>query len=353
MALWIDKHRPLKLEELTIQPQANAILQNICQSFSFPHLLFSGPPGSGKKTRVLAFLRALFNSEIELAKMRSEYRTIEVNDTKTIEVQVTSSPFHVELTPADSGNNDRHVISFFLKEIAASQTVNNAKVPIKIVIINEAHRLSRLAQQALRRTMEKYAKACRIILICDSLSQIIEPVRSRCLIIRTPRVSPEEVSTVIEQIATAEGLEISSEGCGQLIKESQGNLRRAINLIQMLSIQKKDSGVQQVLPEWEKYTDDLVQIMLESDIKPDTMKQIRNHLYELLVHCIPPTEIFKRILTKLCSKTDQQLIPQITEAAAIYESRMQSGTKPIFHLEAFVARFICIYRDYLADVSVN
>lgn len=350
MALWIDRHRPLKLEELSIQPQANAILQNICQSFSFPHLLFSGPPGSGKKTRVMAFLRALFDSEIELARMKSEYRTIEIKDSKTIEVQVTSSPCHVELTPADSGNNDRHVISFFLKEIAASQTVNSSKVPIKVVIINEAHRLSRLAQQALRRTMEKYAKTCRIILICDSLSQIIEPVRSRCLIIRTPRVSPEEVSAVIAQISTSEKLDISPEIADQLVKESQGNLRRAINLLQMLSIQKKDS-VEQILPEWEKYIDELVQIIVGSDISPDTMKKIRNHLYELLVHCIPPTEIFKRLLTKLCSKTDQQLVPSITEAAAIYESRMQNGTKPIFHLEAFVARFICIYRDYLAEIA--
>lgn len=350
MALWIDRHRPLKLEELSIQPQANAILQNISQSFSFPHLLFSGPPGSGKKTRVMAFLRALFDSEIELARMKSEYRSIEIKDSKTIEVQVTSSPCHVELTPADSGNNDRHVISFFLKEIAASQTVNSSKVPIKVVIINEAHRLSRLAQQALRRTMEKYAKTCRIILICDSLSQIIEPVRSRCLIIRTPRVSPEEVSAVLAQISTSEKLDISPEIADQLVKESQGNLRRAINLLQMLSIQKKDN-VEQILPEWEKYIDELVQIIVGSDISPDTMKKIRNHLYELLVHCIPPTEIFKRLLTKLCSKTDQQLVPSITEAAAIYESRMQNGTKPIFHLEAFVARFICIYRDYLAEIA--
>lgn len=351
MALWIDRHRPLKLEELTIQPHANNILQNICHSFSFPHLLFSGPPGSGKKTRVMAFLRALFNSEIELSKMRSEYQSIIINDSKTIEVQVTSSPFHVELTPADYGNNDRNIITYFLKDVAASQSVNASNAPVKVVIINEAHRLSRLAQQALRRTMEKYAKTCRIILICDSLSQIIEPVRSRCLIIRTPRVSPEEISAVIEQVAAAEKLELTPDIIGDLISESQGNLRRAINLIQMLSIQKKGSNVQDITPEWEKYTDDLVKIMVESDINPDTMKKIRNHLYELLVHCVPPTEIFKRILTKLCVKSDQQLIPHITEAAAIYEARMQNGTKPIFHLEAFVARFICIYRDYLADIG--
>ncbi|OHS93906.1 hypothetical protein TRFO_39945 [Tritrichomonas foetus] len=349
MALWIDRHRPSYLRELTIQPQANQILERISQSYSFPHLLFSGPTGSGKKTRVMAFLRELFKKDIELTKMRTEYRTIEVNDKKNIEVQVTASPFHVELTPADSGNNDRHVISFFLKEIAASQTVGD--IPIKVVVINEANRLSRLAQQALRRTMEKYAKTCRIILICDSLSQIIEPVRSRCLIIRTPRVSPEEVLKVVSEVSASEKFNTKSETLNAIVDESHGDLRRAINLLELLSIQKKDTGVATIIPEYERYMNELVRFILESDITSDSIKKIRNHLYELIVHCVPPTEIFQALLHGLTKKLDESLIMPVAEAAATYEARMQNGTKPIFHLEAFIARFICIYREFLADID--
>ena len=353
MALWIDRHRPNKLNELTIQPQANQILDKISKSFAFPHLLLSGPPGSGKKTRVMAFLRALFQKDIDITKMRSEFRNIEIStsskDKKNLEVQVTSSQFHVEITPADYGNNDRHVISFFLKEIAASQSVSD--VPIKVVIINDAHRLTKLAQQALRRTMEKYAKTCRIILICDSLSQVIEPVRSRCLIIRTPRVPDDDVAVVISEVAAAEKFDISQNILNSLVQEAHGDLRRAINLLEILSMHKKDSDVATIIPEWERYINELVKILIENDITPDVMKKIRNHLYELRIHNIPATAIFQTMLRQLLDKVDYQLIPKITDAAATYEARMHMGNKPIFHLEAFAARFICIHKDYLSDMD--
>lgn len=351
MSLWFDRYRPDKLDDLTIQPQANLILKNISKSFAFPHLLFSGPPGSGKKTRVMAFLRELYKSDLDITKIRSEYKNIEISDSKTIEVQVTSSQFHVEITPADSGNNDRHVISYFLKEIASSKTVNES-TPIKIVVINEASRLSKLAQQALRRMMEKYARTCRIIMICDSLSQIIEPVRSRCLIIRTPCVPYDQVLSVLTHIAQTENCSHFDDSIlAGIAEESQGNVRRAINFLQILAIQKSEKTVQDILPQWEMYLDDLADTIIKSDVNNETMKKIRNHLYELLIHCVPPTEIFRRLLTKLCSKVDPDIIPEITNSAALYEARMQNGTKPIFHLDAFIARFICIYRDSLSQIS--
>lgn len=349
MALWIDKHRPQNLSDLTIHQEANTLLTKLASSQAFPHLLFCGPSGSGKKTRVMGFLRELFKQSIDATKMRTEYKTIEVGD-KKIEIAVSSSQYHVELTPADAGNNDRHVISFFLKEIAASQTVGDIK--IKVIVINEANRLSKLAQQALRRTMEKYAKTCRLILICDSLSQIIEPVRSRCLIIRTPRVKNDDVAKIVKEVAVAEDFDINDNSILSIVHESNGNLRRAIILLEMLSTKRSSSSnIDSVIPEWEKYTDELCKILLEEQLVPETMKKIRNHLYELLVHCIPPTDIFKRIVRTLLSKVDMQLIEPITRAAAEYEARMQNGTKPIFHLEAFVARFICIYLDYLSEIN--
>ncbi|EAY11188.1 hypothetical protein TVAG_498820 [Trichomonas vaginalis G3] len=343
-ALWIDQHRPHNLDDLTIQSNANELLKSISGSFDFPHLLFCGPPGSGKKTRVLAFLRKLFNAE--LTHLASGFRTIEEGD-KKIEVQVTSSDFHIEITPADAGMNDRHVISYFLKDVAASQVVGGFS--IKVVVINEAHRLSKLAQQALRRTMEKYAKSCRIILIADSLSQIIEPVRSRCLVIRTPRIPSADIATAVKEVASKENFEISDEQLTDLVNESIGNLRRAINLLEMLSMQKKGGSVQSILPEWERYTDELVQILIEGKLQTETIKEIRVHLYELLVHCVPPTEILRRIVHGILHQIDSNLVEKVASTAAFYEARMQQGSKPIFHLEAFCARFICIYREYFSS----
>ena len=341
MTFLSDKYRPKTLEELTIHPDATEILSKISQTNSFPHLLFCGPPGSGKKTRVLAFLRALFQAEIE--HLRSEYRTIEVND-KKIEVLVTSSPYHVEITPADAGNYDRHVISFFLKEVAASATVS--KSPIKIVVINEANRLSRLAQQALRRTMEKYARTCRLILIGDSLSQIIEPIRSRCLVIRTPRVNSEAISTIVSEVATKENIELNGESLQEIVLMSEGNIRVALLTFDRLQLES-GRNIQDLAPEWIKYISDLCDSILQSNLTPDLMKTIRNNLYELLIHSIPPTVILQHLLSGLLPKIDDALMDPVCQSAAIYEERLKTGTKAIFHLEAFVAKFIVLYKDSL------
>ena len=350
---WLELHRPQDLSDLTVHPHANSLLERISTSFAFPHLLFAGPPGSGKKTRVLAFLRKLFNTKLEPAKMTVNYRNIEIGDKnegtkKQIEIQVTSSGYHVEITPADAGNNDRHVISYFLKEVAGSQTMN---APVKVVVINEAHRLTKLAQQALRRTMERYARTCRLILVCDSLSQIIEPVRSRCLIVRTPKVANEDVASVVLGVANAEEFDVGSQ-LDAIVRESHGNLRRALVLLETCAMRKRAGNSDNVVtPEWERYVDKLCETMLAEELKPDMMKKIRNHLYELLVHCVPPTERFKRMEHVLLKKLDISLIEPITAAAATYEARMQNGTKPIFHLEAFVARVICIVKDYFRQLD--
>ena len=350
-ALWIDKHRPKRLEELTIQPAANALLNSICKP-SFPHLLFCGPPGSGKKTRILAFIRQLKGKEISHPTVST--RTI-TEDGKNIDIQVTTSEAHIEITPADAGMNDRRVITNFVKETATSGIATagsaNETDNIKIIVINEAHRLSRLAQQALRRTMEKNARTCRLILVADSLSQIIEPVRSRCLVIRTPRIPADQILSVVGQIASEEQFSIEESQLQDIANESNGNLRRAINLLEMLSIQKTGSSVQNIVPEWERYTDELCDVLLKNSLTPDTIKSIRVHLYELLVHCVPPTEIFKRIVMTILSQIDKNLVESVCDAAATYEARMQLGSKPVFHLEAFCARFICIYREYLATLA--
>ena len=81
------------------------------------------------------------------------------HNSRVIEIPIVTSNWHLELTPADAGTNlDTLVIQDVIKEIASTHTLGMSKKPFKIVILNEADRLSRLAQQALRRTMEKYVK---------------------------------------------------------------------------------------------------------------------------------------------------------------------------------------------------
>jgi replication factor C subunit 3/5 len=116
-ALWLDKHRPNTLNKLTLHHDISTKLEALAQSEEVPHLLFYGPPGAGKKTRVLAFLREIYGAGVERIKI--DNRSFKNASGKVIEMATIGSNYHIECNPSDVGNNDRFVIQEVIKEIAS------------------------------------------------------------------------------------------------------------------------------------------------------------------------------------------------------------------------------------------
>lgn len=211
--LWVDKYRPNKLDELSYNPSVTSRLSSISGNM-MPHLLFYGPSGAGKKTRITCLLREIFGAGAE--RLRIDKRTFKTPTKKTVDINMISSNYHIEMSPGDAGLNDRFIIQDVIKEMAQNKALTGAnafssdkktpqdtksgsgskKPDFKIVLLVEVDRLSRPAQAALRRTMEKYSATCRLILCCENPSKVIEPVRSRCLGIRVPAPSHDDVSLI-------------------------------------------------------------------------------------------------------------------------------------------------------------
>jgi replication factor C subunit 3/5 len=116
-SLWIDKYRPNTLNKLTLHHDISVKLEALANCEEVPHLLFYGPPGAGKKTRVMAFLREVYGSGVE--KVKVEHRTFKNSSGKALELTTIGSNYHVECNPSDVGNNDRFVIQEVIKEIAS------------------------------------------------------------------------------------------------------------------------------------------------------------------------------------------------------------------------------------------
>lgn len=221
--LWVDKYRPTELDSLDYHDDISQRLESLAKNpASLPHLFFYGPSGAGKRTRINAFLGALFGPGAH--KLKLNQRTFTTPTGRTVEIHMISSDYHMELSPGDAGNNDRFVIQDVLKEIASSKNIRSSvggnvqeafaksnddgateestattsypETDIKVVVLNQVDRLSKQAQAALRRTMEKYAVTCRLILCCDSPSKLIAPLRSRCLGIRVAAPGEDEVRIV-------------------------------------------------------------------------------------------------------------------------------------------------------------
>lgn len=207
------------------------------QSSDFPHLLFYGPSGAGKKTRIIATLKELYGPGVE--KIKIDSRVFQTTSNRKLEFNIVSSVYHLEITPSDVGNYDRVVIQDLLKEVAQTQQVDqSAKQKFKVVVINEADHLTRDAQAALRRTMEKYSPNLRLILLGNSMANIIAPIRSRTLLVRVAAPTEVEICEVLEKSGQREGWPIHAALNRRIAKESGRNLRRALLMYEAVHAQK-------------------------------------------------------------------------------------------------------------------
>ncbi|KAA8496396.1 Replication factor C subunit 3 [Porphyridium purpureum] len=380
--MWVDKHRSTNLAKLEVHKALNVRLLNLVRQGDVPHLFFYGPPGAGKRTRVMGVLHELFGASAE--KLRVQHRVFKLGDPpKEVEMTLVMSNHHVEMNPSDVGIKDRLVVQEMIKEIASSvpldafqttkkkeqnaagpepqgaaaagaNTSNNSaahKPAFKVLVLHDVDRMSRLAQQALRRTMEKYARTCRIIMLATSASKVIEPLRSRCLGVRVPLPSDTELVQVLRHVANKEGFIVTDSFGAKVVASSGRNMRRALLQLEASKSQNYPfSAEQQVTKaDWELACASISDLMLVQQA-PRTLLTVRQKLYDLLTHAIPADIIFHAIVANLLRQVDQELAPQLVAHAAMYEHRMQKGSKPILHLEAFCARFMQLYKAYLSAI---
>ncbi len=377
--LWVDKHRPKGLDKLDYHPELTQRLKSIAQSADIPHLLFYGPSGAGKKTRVMALLRELFGPGVE--KVKIEYRKFKTPTGRPIELTTLGSSYHIEMNPSDAGNNDRYVVQEVIKEIAqyhpvvaggsnsflsstssssstsTAEAAGKQKKPgaanFKVVFLSDCDALTKEAQHGLRRTMERYVKTCRLILCCENLSKVIEPLRSRCLAIRVPAPAKEEVASIITSVTQKEHVSFQPDMAMAIATASGRNLRRALLMAEAQRVSESGSAVSDpkkiALPDYEMYIQELAN-KITTNQNPQTLMEARTYLYELLGNCIPATLIFKNLVKCLSARLEDDLKHDLVFWAAHYEHRMQKGDKDIYHLEAFIAKFMVLYRQYLVDM---
>ncbi|CAM9108858.1 unnamed protein product [Ectocarpus fasciculatus] len=350
MSLWVDKHRPDRLSRLSLHPTVTRKLQALAKSDEIPHLMFYGPTGAGKKTRVMALLREIYGAGAE--KVKLEHRSLKTPSNKTIDITTLGSNYHIECNPSDAGNNDRFVVQEVIKEIASHGVLQagstQASKGFKVVVLTEADRLSKQAQASLRRTMEKYSSICRIILICDTPSKIIDPVRSRCLGIRVPAPSNDDIADILSDISKNENIVCPRDFAMRISMQSEKNIRRALLMLEAAKVQHYPLAADQpvVLPDWELYICRISREILQEQ-SPTKLLQVRDMLYELLTNCIPADVIIRTLTRELCKSLDDSLKHELVHWAAYYEHRIRLGSKEIFHLEAFVAKFMATYKKWL------
>src|SRR5712692_6089383 len=206
--MWVEKYRPKKLEDLVNQASMKERLTPLLErKGELPHLLFAGPPGSGKTTTALIIVKEI------LGELSSDYT--------------------LSLNASDERGID--MVRERVKNFARYSDRRDG-VPFRLIILDEADSMTADAQTALRRIMEESSQFTRFILICNYSSGIIEPLQSRCAIFRFQRLDEGSVTTHLEEIAKKEKLKHSGDAVfGAIYEATQGDLRQAINLMQTAS----------------------------------------------------------------------------------------------------------------------
>eukprot|EP00939_MAST-03C_sp_MAST-3C-sp1_P001073 g1073.t1 len=352
--LWVDKHRPKNLKALDYHKDLAERLMGLASKGDLPHLVFHGPSGAGKKTRIMALLRELFGPGV--FKMKLEHMEFKTPSKKKVEITALGSNYHTEMNPGDVGIYDRLVIQNVIKDMAQSQSLTTesttSKKRFKVLLLTEVDSLTRDAQNALRRTMEKYSANCRLILCCESLCKVIDPLRSRCLAIRVPAPTSEEIAGILQKIVKKEGCTISPRFAMKVANASKRNMRRAVLNLEVCKVQQypftDDQRVE--IPDWERFVDEIVREIMQEQ-SPRRLLLVRKKLYELLVNCIPSVVILRTMAKQLVRKVDSDLKAQVLHMAAKYAHNLQRGSKDIFHLEAFVANFMGLYKEFLLSMG--
>ncbi|CAG8583572.1 13195_t:CDS:2 [Ambispora leptoticha] len=329
---WVDKHRPTSLNELNFHNDLSQRLKTLASDGDFPHLLVYGPSGSGKKTRINCVIKELFGEGVE--KIKVDERIFQTSlSTRKQEFHTVSSIYHLEMTPSEVGNFDRVVIQDLLKEIAQTPQLDfNAKHQFKVVVINEADSMSHDAQAALRRTMEKYMANLRIILCCNSSSKIISPIRSRCLLVRVGSPSTDEVKKILHIFSKKENFPLSSIVAQKIAEESDGNLRKAILMLESLKFTsgtdfpKADAIIKL---DWETLAFELVKYIEHENVKCQIILEAANYV----------KIIYQYMVLIFIHEKHALIIGYLFQ-----EHQLHLGQKAIFYLEAFAIKTMHIYK---------
>ena len=320
--LWAEKYRPRFLKDLINQEEIKKRLKGFIDAGTMPHLLFAGPPGTGKTTAALVLINEILSD-------------FDVFGRKEDQIQ-TNVPY-LELNASDE--RGINVVRERIKNFAHLMAIN---APFRVIILDEADSMTTDAQHALRRTMEKYSNTCRFILICNYSSKIIEPIQSRCAVFRFSPLNDKDTKKYIQNIIKNEKVAITPEAIEAIIYVSEGDLRRVTNILQSAAITGKEITEDDVYNATGKAQPQEIRKMLKYAIT-GAFKESRKMLLELIIkQGLSAEDIIKQIhreaiaMTDIDDKTKIELVKMVGEV----DFRLTEGSNPEIQITALLAHLV-------------
>lgn len=242
---WVEKYRPSDLNSIISHEDILNTLKNLINNNKLPHLIFYGPPGTGKTTTILACAKKIYGEN---------YKSIilELNGSDERGISVVRE----------------HIKEFSNTQIMLSQ-IMNIECKYKLVILDEADSMTIDAQFALRRVIENCSNNTRFCIICNYLTKIIPGIQSRCAVLKFSPIQFDDHNKYINNIINLENINISEDCINNIIKISEGDMRKSINILQSLFLINSTNII---------ITKDLYKMI--GYLEPDKSLEMMNYLFE-------------------------------------------------------------------------
>jgi replication factor C small subunit len=308
---WVEVYRPKKLDEVIGQDEVVKVLKSFVSTINFPHMIFAGPPGCGKTTCAFAFANEIYGENY-----KSNILDLNASDDRGIDV-----------------------VRGKIKDFARSSPISD--IPFKIIFLDESDALTPEAQHALRRTMEMYSNNCRFILSANYSSKIIEPIQSRCAVLRFKALTYEDIKKMVDRISKNEGFKIDEEAIQTLADYCEGDMRKVINLLQTIALSRKKITKEDVYKFGNLISPSEIKDLLDLSLSKN-FEGASGVLYRLFFEEGFSGEdiilaIYKEILKR---KLPDEKKMKIMEKIGEYNFRISQGANEIIQLNALIA-FLC------------
>lgn len=240
---WIEEFRPKKLKNINDHEHIISILKNLIKKKKFPNLILSGPPGTGKTSTIMACARKLYKDNIYMMVLdinASEERGIDVVRNK-------------------------------IKNFIMTKGIHNCEPSFKLVILDEADAMTKEAQNMLVNIMENYIHNARFCLICNYIKKMNPALLSRCSIMKFLPLKREKMVDKINEISRKYNFDVSNDGINTLIKISNGDMRKVINIVQATHMAFKNVNENNICKcigyPLEEDIKNIFEMLLKNDIK--------------------------------------------------------------------------------------
>jgi replication factor C small subunit len=323
--LWIEKYRPESLTNILGQEPVVHHLTNFAASKTLPHLLLTGPHGTGKSVAIECFAKALYQDNWELNT--SVFQTADLFLQGKAYLEQDDRYAHLYEKSQSLITNFKYIIKWYA-------SLRPLDAEFKLMVFEDAHTLTRDAQQALRRIMERSSSTCRFIFSTTNQSALIPPLTSRCLPLL---FSPLNQDVMLDHLQTIRERENSgSHSCSDddlelIVQAAQGDMRRAILLLQAAL---EAGRCQDLFTISQSETANIAALALEALKNGDMHNAIRRLESLMIDYGLSGREVFLEIRTIAQREFND---PSLAIALADAEYRIHHGNNEFVQMGAFAS----------------